>query len=85
MRLRLDAGEDPNRFNPPGAHVHSTPLHQAALAGHADAVRVLVQRGARLDMRDTIHQGTAVGWEYGRHPNVVEFLRGSSPDPDGRR
>lgn len=85
VRLLLDAGEDPNRFNPPGAHAHSTPLHQAALAGHGDVVRLLVQRGARLDIRDTIHHGTPLGWaEYGGHPNVVEFLRGSSPDPDRR-
>ncbi|PYO46906.1 MAG: hypothetical protein DMD72_11490 [Gemmatimonadetes bacterium] len=25
----LDAGEDPNRYNPDGFHSHSTPLHQA--------------------------------------------------------
>ena len=24
----LDAGEDPNRYNPPGTHAHSPPLHQ---------------------------------------------------------
>ena len=30
----LDAGEDPNRYNPPGTHAHSTPLHQAINAGH---------------------------------------------------
>ena len=29
----LDAGEDPNRYNPTGSHAHSTPLHQAALGG----------------------------------------------------
>jgi len=34
VRLLLDAGEDPNRYNPVGFHSHSTPIHQAALAGH---------------------------------------------------
>ena len=29
VALLIDAGEDPNRFNPPGTHAHSTPLHQA--------------------------------------------------------
>jgi hypothetical protein len=33
VRLLLDAGEDPNRYNPVGFHAHSTPLHQAAVAG----------------------------------------------------
>ena len=31
VRILLDAGEDPNRYNPKGNHGHSTPLHQAAL------------------------------------------------------
>ena len=34
VRLLLDAGGDPDRYNPEGSHSHSTPLHQAALAGH---------------------------------------------------
>jgi uncharacterized protein (TIGR02246 family) len=50
VRLLLDAGEDPNRYNPDGLHSHSTPLHQAALAGHDAVVRLLVERGARLDI-----------------------------------
>src|SRR4029450_3961298 len=29
----LDAGEDPNRFNPPGTHAHTPPIHQAIGAG----------------------------------------------------
>jgi peptide-methionine (S)-S-oxide reductase len=76
VTLLLDAGEDPNRYNPAGAHAHSTPLHQAALAGHLDVVRVLVERGARLDIRDTAHDGTALDWaEHGGHPEVVAHLR----------
>ncbi len=47
VHLLLDAGEDPNRFNPPGFHAHSTPLHQAVCAGHEAVVRLLVERGAR--------------------------------------
>jgi hypothetical protein len=34
VRLLLDAGEDPNRYNPVGGHSHTTPLHQAAGGGH---------------------------------------------------
>ena len=75
-QMMLDAGEDPNRFNPPGTHGHSTPLHQAALAGHLEVVRLLVERGARLDICDTIHQGTPLGWaEYGKQPKIAEYLK----------
>jgi ankyrin repeat protein len=62
LRLLLDAGEDPNRYNPNGNHAHSTPLHQAALSGHHAVVRLLVGRGAKLDMKDTIFKGTPRDW-----------------------
>jgi hypothetical protein len=76
VHLFLDAGEDPNRYNPKGAHSHWTPLHQAALGGHADVVRLLVERGARLDIRDIHYQGTPLDWaEYAGHTEVAEFLR----------
>jgi len=77
VRMLLDSGEDPNRYNPEGAHSHSTPLHQAALAGHADVVRLLVERGARLDIPDIHHQGTPLKWaEYADRAEVAEYLRG---------
>jgi ankyrin repeat protein len=62
VRLLLDAGEDPNRYNPPGAHAHSMPLHQAAAGGHDTVVRLLVERGAPVDVKDTIWQGTPADW-----------------------
>jgi hypothetical protein len=74
--ILLDAGEDPNRYNPPGFHAHSTPLHQAALAGHEVTVRLLVERGARLDLKDTIWQGTPEGWaSHGGKTQVADYLR----------
>jgi ankyrin repeat protein len=74
--LLLDAGEDPNRYNPEGLHSHSTPLHQAALAGHQDVVRLLVDRGARLDIKDTIYQGTPLGWAiHGGQTGTEQYLR----------
>jgi ankyrin repeat protein len=76
VRLLLDAGEDPNRYNPKGNHGHSTPLHQAVWARRDAVVRLLVERGARLDVKDTIYQGTALGWaEYGGHTEIAEYLR----------
>jgi hypothetical protein len=62
VALLLDAGLDPNRFNPESNHPHCTPLHQAVLGGHEAVARLLVARGARLDIRDTIWHGTPLGW-----------------------
>lgn len=69
LKLLLESGEDPSRLNPPNAHAHSTPLHQAAWAGHADSIRLLLEHGARRDLRDTVWDGTAADWarHAGRH------------------
>ncbi len=76
VRLLLDAGEDPNRYNPEGNHAHSTPLHQAALAGHDAVVRLLVERGARLDLQDTIYRGTPLGWaKHAGQTGIEKYLR----------
>ena len=75
-KLLLEAVVDPNRYNPPVTHAHSTPLHQAALAGHIEVVRLLVNHGARLDLEDTIFHGTPLGWaEHGGQSEVANFLR----------
>jgi len=77
LRLLLDAGEDPNRYNPEGYHSHSTPLHQAVWSDHAGVVRLLVEQGARLDIRDTIYSGTPLDWAiYGGRTGIAEYLRG---------
>jgi hypothetical protein len=76
VRLLLDAGEDPNRYNPVGAHSHSTPLHQAAFYGHLDVVQLLVEHGARLDITDILFHGTPLGWaEHGGKVEIVSYLR----------
>ena len=76
VRLLLDAGEDPSRYNPDGFHGHSTPLHQAVWADHLPVVALLVERGARLDIRDSVHQGTPLGWAiYGERTNIADYLR----------
>jgi ankyrin repeat protein len=79
VRLLLEAGEDPDRYNPEGNHPHTTPLHQAMLGGHEAVVRLLVERGARLDIRDRIWGGTPLGWAIhggGKaHAGMDEVLR----------
>ena len=76
VSILLDAGEDPNRFNPPGTHSHTPPIHQAIAAGHLNVVKLLVERGARLDIKDTIHQGTPLGWaKYCDQPAIAAYLQ----------
>lgn len=76
VRLLLDAGEDPNRFNPVGGHSHSTPLHQAAGNGHLDVVKLLIARGAKADVKDILFGGTPAGWaNYAGHKDVESYLK----------
>ena len=76
VRALLDAGEDPDHYNPVGAHSHSTPLHQAALAGHTAVVDLLLSRGASADRKDILWQGTAADWaEHAGHTTLAAHLR----------
>jgi ankyrin repeat protein len=76
VRMLLDAGEDPNRYNPVGGHSHTTPLHQAAGAGHAEVVKLLVERGARIDMKDILWHATPADWaKHGGKTEIEAYLR----------
>jgi hypothetical protein len=50
-----------------------------------EIVQLLVDRGARLDQRDKVYQGTPLGWaEHGGRNNVAAYLlsRGTGPKVD---
>jgi hypothetical protein len=71
VRMLLDVGEDPSRYSS-----HGTPLHHAAAAGNEEMVRLLVERGARLDIKDVLWGGTPAGWaEHEGKVAVAEYLR----------
>jgi ankyrin repeat protein len=81
-QLLLDAGVEPSRYNPDGFHAHSTPLHQAVWENHEPVVRLLVERGARLDIRDLIYGGTPLDWaEHGHRTEIAEYLRSRPQAP----
>lgn len=76
IRLLLDAGVDPNHYNPLGGHSHSTPLHQAAGYGHLEVAQLLVERGAKLDWKDTMWHATPVEWaQHEGKAEVERYLR----------
>jgi Ankyrin repeats (3 copies) len=82
VRMLLEAGEDPNRYNPVGGHSHGTPLHQAAANGHLELVRLLVKHGAHLDWRDTMWQATPAEWAKHEGKAEVEgYLRAQEIKP----
>jgi ankyrin repeat protein len=78
VKWLLDNGADPNsRWAHWDAEV--TPLHLATLGGNAEVVRLLLAAGADPALRDTKHDGDAVGWaEHFQRPEIVAILRGQS-------
>ena len=68
---------DPSQYNPDGFHAHSTPLHQAVWSNREPVVRLLAERGAQLEIRDLIYDGTPLDWAvYGERTEIADYLRG---------
>jgi ankyrin repeat protein len=59
-RLLLDLGTDPNAMTMNGRGA----LHEAAWAGHREMIELLMDRGARLDVRSRAHGGTPAGYTH---------------------
>jgi peptide-methionine (S)-S-oxide reductase len=75
-RVALDAGADVNAFAT--VHSHSRALHHAALHDDVELLELLVGRGARLDVRDTLWNGTPRDWAiHERKPRAAAYLERS--------
>lgn len=64
-RVALDAGADVAAFLP--VHDHSTALHQAALTDDVALIELLLARGAPVDTRDRVWNGTPLDWAIHEH------------------
>lgn len=72
-RLALEAGADVNAFLP--IHQHSTALHQAVLTDDPELIALLLEHGARRDIKDTVWDGTPLDWAiHEGHQRARDFL-----------
>jgi len=78
VRILLEAGTDPNIH---GEHVPA--LHVAAANDNLDAATILVEHGAKIDIRDTVNHDTALiyGIRDGKF-RVAEYLLGQGANPN---
>ncbi|MGW7681177.1 ankyrin repeat domain-containing protein [Kribbella sp. NPDC054772] len=55
----------------------SAPIHRAAINGHLDTVRRLIELGADPELRDPSYNGNALSWaEHNHQQAVADYLRG---------
>ena len=66
ISLLIEAGADANGSAGSedfcGFHSHASALHQAVYSGSFDAVKLLVEAGASLDVTDKVYHGSPLGW-----------------------
>ncbi|MEZ2127328.1 ankyrin repeat domain-containing protein [Sinorhizobium sp. CB9] len=75
VRRMLTLGFDVN------AMTSRAPLHEAALHGHIEMAKLLIEHGADTKIRDPYHYAPPIGWaEYNGQPDMVNFLRDQSLD-----
>jgi ankyrin repeat protein len=70
VRLMVKLGFDVNE------RCRTTALHHAAMGGHLDMAKLLIELGADPSIRDTEFNAHPSGWaEYGEKTEVAEYLR----------
>ncbi|HTM05656.1 MAG TPA: ankyrin repeat domain-containing protein [Patescibacteria group bacterium] len=78
LKVFLDAGQDVNSLNAWG----QTPLHYAAMALNEPAIKLLINRGAKLDIKDSCGINPKTGEDFcGYSPvgRAVKALKAKNP------
>ncbi len=77
-RLRKLIAETPALINQPDAAFGATPLHWAALRGHAEATKLLLAQGANVNARNKQGETPLQVAERAKHSAVVQLLKGAA-------
>jgi len=76
INFLIGLGADVNAFPESGFHSHATALHQAVHSASLDTVKILVDAGAGLDIKDKVYESTPSGWaKYMRTVTGDESMR----------
>jgi ankyrin repeat protein len=79
VRWLLDRGANPNGVWPHW-DADVTPLHLAAMQGHAEIARLLLDAGAETSIRDSKHDSDARGWaEFFEKSAIVALIDAHPP------
>jgi uncharacterized protein len=77
VALLLDLGVSPDVRD----SNNERPVHRAAVNNALAVAKLLVERGAEIDPRESRYDATPIGWaSYGDHANMVAFLSQFSRD-----
>lgn len=78
VKQLLDKGADVNTKT----RYESTPLFFACDRGHLEIARLLIERGASLNVHDNFYNATALSWAMNKkHDAIVELLIDKGVDP----
>ena len=73
VRFLLDAGMSPDIADP--SQGNRRPLHVAAYADAVRCAELLIERGAEIDPRETVHGATPIGWaSHAQKTRMVDLL-----------